>query len=90
MAADWCEIRGEFPALAEWTYLNTATFGQMPRRAAAAVARHFAKRDELCLLYTSFRTTRSGWRWRNWPAQWLSLKSTAGVEMDAPFKPMLS
>ena len=47
MASDWCEIRGEFPALAEWTYLNTATFGQMPRRAAAAVARHFAKRDEL-------------------------------------------
>jgi selenocysteine lyase/cysteine desulfurase len=47
MATDWVEIRGEFPALAEWTYLNTATFGQLPRRAAAAVARHFARRDEL-------------------------------------------
>jgi selenocysteine lyase/cysteine desulfurase len=47
MATDWAEIRGEFPALAEWTYLNTATFGQMPRRAAEAVARHFARRDEL-------------------------------------------
>jgi cysteine desulfurase/selenocysteine lyase len=45
--ADWVEIRREFPALAEWTYLNTATFGQMPRCAAEAVARHFAKRDEL-------------------------------------------
>jgi selenocysteine lyase/cysteine desulfurase len=47
MATDWVQIRGEFPALAEWTYLNTATFGQMPRRAAEAVARHFARRDEL-------------------------------------------
>jgi cysteine desulfurase / selenocysteine lyase len=47
MAPDWGEIRGEFPALTEWTYLNTATFGQMPRRAAEAVSRHFARRDEL-------------------------------------------
>ena len=47
MATDWAEVRNEFPALAEWTYLNTATFGQMPRRAAGAVARHFARRDEL-------------------------------------------
>jgi selenocysteine lyase/cysteine desulfurase len=47
MATEWGEIRGEFPALAEWTYLNTATFGQMPRRAAEAAARHFARRDEL-------------------------------------------
>ncbi|MGA2134141.1 MAG: aminotransferase class V-fold PLP-dependent enzyme [Bryobacteraceae bacterium] len=46
MQPDWEEIRGEFPALAAWTYLNTATFGQMPKRAADAVARHFARRDE--------------------------------------------
>jgi selenocysteine lyase/cysteine desulfurase len=52
MAADWAMLRGEFPALAEWTYLNTATFGQMPRRAAEAVARHFARRDELA--FTDF------------------------------------
>src|SRR5580704_1019513 len=44
---DWAAIRGEFPALAHWTYLNTATFGQLPRRATGAVARHFAHRDEL-------------------------------------------
>lgn len=44
---DWNAIRGEFPALAHWTYLNTATFGQLPRRATEAVARHFAHRDEL-------------------------------------------
>lgn len=44
---NWDGIRSEFPALAHCTYLNTATFGQMPRRAADAVARHFAHRDEL-------------------------------------------
>jgi cysteine desulfurase / selenocysteine lyase len=44
---DWEAIRCEFPALAHWTYLNTATFGQLPRRATEAVARHFAHRDEL-------------------------------------------
>ncbi|MBM3748411.1 MAG: aminotransferase class V-fold PLP-dependent enzyme [Acidobacteria bacterium] len=47
MAVDWTALRAEFPALARWTYLNTATFGQTPRRAAEAVARHFARRDEL-------------------------------------------
>jgi cysteine desulfurase / selenocysteine lyase len=44
---NWDAIRGEFPALAHWTYLNTATFGQLPRSATEAVARHFAHRDEL-------------------------------------------
>lgn len=44
---NWDSIRAEFPALAQWTYLNTATFGQLPRRAAEAVARHFAHRDAL-------------------------------------------
>lgn len=47
MKIDWGAIRAEFPALAHWTYLNTATFGQMPRRATEAVAQHFAHRDEL-------------------------------------------
>jgi selenocysteine lyase/cysteine desulfurase len=47
MEIDWEQIRGEFPALSKWTYLNTATFGQMPRCAAEAVARHFARRDDL-------------------------------------------
>jgi selenocysteine lyase/cysteine desulfurase len=44
---DWEAVRREFPALEHWTYLNTATFGQLPRRATEAVARHFAHRDEL-------------------------------------------
>jgi selenocysteine lyase/cysteine desulfurase len=47
MSVDWEEVRREFPALANWTYLNTATFGQLPRRAIEAVAGHFAHRDEL-------------------------------------------
>jgi len=47
MAAEWAVIRQEFPALAHWTYLNTATFGQVPRCAVAAAAAHFARRDEL-------------------------------------------
>jgi len=44
---DWNRVRAEFPALQNWTYLNTATFGQIPRRSVDAVARHFAHRDEL-------------------------------------------
>ena len=42
---DWKTIRSEFPALENWTFLNTATFGQLPRRATDAVAYHFARRD---------------------------------------------
>ena len=47
MNPDWREVRKEFPALANWTYLNTATFGQLPRQTVAAVNGHFARRDEL-------------------------------------------
>ena len=44
---DFSSIRNQFPSLAHWTYLNTATYGQMPRAAAEAVSRHFARRAEL-------------------------------------------
>ena len=44
---DWKAIRDEFPALGNWTFLNTATFGQLPRRGTEAVAKHFMHRDEL-------------------------------------------
>ena len=47
MEVNWAEVRAEFPSLAEWTFLNTATFGQLPRRAVEAVAAHFARRDRL-------------------------------------------
>jgi cysteine desulfurase / selenocysteine lyase len=44
---NWDVVRREFPALENWTYLNTATFGQMPRCGMEAAARHFTHRDEL-------------------------------------------
>ncbi len=47
MMPDWKALRAEFPALAKWTYLNTATYGQMPRSAADAMCRHLARRSEL-------------------------------------------
>jgi selenocysteine lyase/cysteine desulfurase len=47
MTPDWKALRAEFPALANWTFLNTATYGQMPRSAADAMVRHLARRDEL-------------------------------------------
>ena len=47
MTCDWKAIRAEFPALANWTFLNTATYGQMPRSAAEAIDRHLVRRNEL-------------------------------------------
>jgi len=45
----WDNVRSQFPALRHWTYLNTATFGQLPERAVDAMNRHFARRDmEAC------------------------------------------
>lgn len=46
MTPDWDRVRDEFPSLARWTFLNTATFGQIPRRGVEAISRHFAHRDE--------------------------------------------
>src|SRR5215467_1382145 len=43
----WSGIRGEFPALRNWTYLDTAAFGQLPRCASEALLNHLAHRDEL-------------------------------------------
>ena len=47
MSIDWETARAEFPALAHWTYLNSATYGQVPRLAVAADAAHWAHREEL-------------------------------------------
>ncbi len=47
MPTDWEKVRAEFPALSSWTYLNTATFGQLPLRTVEAVSSHFAHRDDL-------------------------------------------
>ena len=45
MSVDWKEVRAEFPGLAGRVFLDTATFGQLPRRTVEAVANHFARRD---------------------------------------------
>ncbi|MBM3740116.1 MAG: aminotransferase class V-fold PLP-dependent enzyme [Acidobacteria bacterium] len=47
MVPDWCAIRAEFPALANWTYLDTATYGQTPVRGVKAIHAHLQHRDEL-------------------------------------------
>jgi cysteine desulfurase/selenocysteine lyase len=44
---DWRAVREEFPALRKWTYLNSATYGQLPTRTTEAVADHFRRRDEM-------------------------------------------
>lgn len=41
----WAQLREEFPALATWTYLDTASFGQLPRCASEAILTHLAHRD---------------------------------------------
>lgn len=46
-AVDWKSVREQFPPLAKFTYLNTATYGHTPRRAVAAMMAHLAHRDEL-------------------------------------------
>jgi selenocysteine lyase/cysteine desulfurase len=43
---NWAALRAEFPALRNWTWLNTATFGQIPTRTRNAVDAHFQRREE--------------------------------------------
>jgi selenocysteine lyase/cysteine desulfurase len=45
MSVDWTAVRSQFPSLSEWTYLDSATYGQVPRRGVEAVCEHFARRD---------------------------------------------
>jgi selenocysteine lyase/cysteine desulfurase len=47
MTPDWQRIRANYPALRNYTYFNTATYGLMSNASTAAVAHHFARRDEL-------------------------------------------
>ncbi len=44
-AADWIQLRAEFPSLQQFAYLDTASFGQVPRVATEAVINHFKHRD---------------------------------------------
>jgi len=50
MPRDWDAVRGQFPVLRDWIYLNTATFGPVPRCAWEAAERHARHRDEQACL----------------------------------------
>jgi cysteine desulfurase / selenocysteine lyase len=43
---DWSQVREQFPALKSWTYLDTASFGQIPICASKAMTGHLTHRDE--------------------------------------------
>jgi selenocysteine lyase/cysteine desulfurase len=43
---DWRRVREEFPSLRNWTYLNSATYGQVPSRAVEAMNRYFVRLEE--------------------------------------------
>jgi cysteine desulfurase / selenocysteine lyase len=45
VGANWQATRREFPSLAGRTFLNTATFGQLPLRSAEAARLHFERRE---------------------------------------------
>ena len=50
MAIDWRQVRGQFPLLKDWVYLNTASFGPLPSCAVEAAAEHYRRRnDNACL-----------------------------------------
>lgn len=44
---NWKAVRAEFPALENWTYLNTATLGLISKRSRAAMEAHYERRDRL-------------------------------------------
>jgi len=46
VTVDWTAVRALFPTMAQWTYLNTATFGQLSTRSAAAIDAHLKRRNE--------------------------------------------
>ncbi|MBM3788279.1 MAG: aminotransferase class V-fold PLP-dependent enzyme [Acidobacteria bacterium] len=46
MTVDWQALRATYPALRDWTYFNSATYGLLSEQTTAAVNRHFARRDE--------------------------------------------
>ncbi len=43
---DWARIRQDFPSLRNWTYLNSATYGQLPQSGIDAMSRYFARLEE--------------------------------------------
>jgi cysteine desulfurase/selenocysteine lyase len=43
---EWSQLRSQFPALKSWTYLDTASFGQLPVCASEAITGHLTHRDQ--------------------------------------------
>jgi selenocysteine lyase/cysteine desulfurase len=63
MTPDWARIRAGFPSLEDRTFLNTATFGQLPIAGEEAIARHLARRREFaCTDFLSWYTDLDGLR----------------------------
>lgn len=50
MGTGWANLRDQFPVLENWRYLNTATFGPVPRCAVEAGQAFFADRDRTASL----------------------------------------
>lgn len=50
MTPDWGAAREQFAVVRDWVYLNTATFGPVPRCALEAMERHARRRDERACL----------------------------------------
>jgi selenocysteine lyase/cysteine desulfurase len=50
VGSPWNAVRDQFPVLARWRYLNTATFGPVPRCAVEAVNARFDERDRTASL----------------------------------------
>lgn len=44
---NWQKVRAEFPALRGRTFLNSATYGQLPKQTTAAALAHLERRDQL-------------------------------------------
>ena len=50
MGTGWADLRDQFPVLAHWRYLNSATFGPVPRCAVEAEEAFAAERDRTASL----------------------------------------
>ncbi len=63
MTIDWAGIRAGFPSLANRTFLNSATFGQLSIASENAIARHLARRREFaCTDFLDWYTDLDGLR----------------------------
>lgn len=63
MTTNWAEIRAGFPSIQAVTFLNTATFGQLPVAGEEAIARHLARRREFaCTDFLAWFTDHDGLR----------------------------